>query len=69
MNRSGNLLEAEIDPWPFGQRALLVIAQEAAFVGDMVPGGQAMFGRVRIRVDGLQPLHHLIVSRIRTGAT
>jgi len=49
-------LEAEIDPWPFGQRALLVIAQEAAFVGDMVPGGQAMFGRVRIRVDGLQPL-------------
>jgi hypothetical protein len=31
-----------------------VLAQEAAFVGDLVPGGQAMFGR--IRVDGLKPL-------------
>jgi len=48
--------EAQIDPWPLGKRALLVIAQEAAFVGDLVPGGQAMFGRIRIRVDGLKPL-------------
>lgn len=47
--------EASIEPWSLGKRALLVLAQEAAFTSAMVPGGQAMFGRIRIRVDGLVP--------------
>lgn len=34
-----------------GGDALLVLATEAAFVGDVEPGGQIAFGRVRIRVD------------------
>jgi len=48
--------DASIEPWPLGQRAILVIGQEAAFTtAAVVPGGQAMFGRIRIRIDGLIP--------------
>jgi hypothetical protein len=47
--------EAAIDR-PVGTRALLVLAMEAAFLNEVAaPGDQMTFGRVRIRIDGLQP--------------
>ncbi|QOR68017.1 IPT/TIG domain protein [Cytobacillus suaedae] len=47
--------EAEMETGT-GERALLVLALEAAFVNEVPsPGEQVVFGRVRIRVGGLQP--------------
>ncbi|HKH12419.1 MAG TPA: chitobiase/beta-hexosaminidase C-terminal domain-containing protein [Rubrobacter sp.] len=37
-----------------GSDALLVMAMEAAFASDVVQGDQMSFGRIRIRIDGLQ---------------
>jgi len=47
--------EAEMETGT-GERARLVLALEAAFVNEVpLPGEQIVFGRVRIRVEGLQP--------------
>ena len=48
--------EASIDR-PVGNKAILVLAQEAAFgdAGDVAVGKQIAFSRQRIRVDGLVP--------------
>jgi hypothetical protein len=47
--------EAEMETGT-GERARLVLALEAAFVNEVpLPGDQIVFGRVRIRVEGLQP--------------
>ncbi|MFT4416857.1 PKD domain-containing protein [Fredinandcohnia humi] len=49
------LAEAEMETGT-GERALLVLALEAAFVNEVpVEGEQIVFGRVRIRIFGLQP--------------
>jgi hypothetical protein len=36
-----------------GVKAKLILALEAAFSADVVAGGQIVFGRVRVRIDGL----------------
>ncbi|WP_047985573.1 PKD domain-containing protein [Ornithinibacillus californiensis] len=56
------LAEAEMETGT-GERARLVLALEAAFVNE-VPreGEQIVFGRVRIRVDGLQPNEQYVVT-------
>lgn len=46
--------EAAMD-LPGGGSALLVLAQEAAFAADVVPGGQIAFSRLRIRLDDVTP--------------
>ena len=46
-----------------GERARLVLALEAAFVNEVPRDGeQIVFGRVRIRVDGLQPNVEYVVT-------
>lgn len=46
--------EAAMD-LPGGGSGLLVLAQEAAFAADVVPGGQIAFARLRIRLDDVTP--------------
>jgi hypothetical protein len=54
--------EAEMETGT-GERARLVLALEAAFVNEVpVPEDQIVFGRVRIRVEGLQPNEEYTVT-------
>jgi hypothetical protein len=61
--------QADIDR-PVGQTATIIIAQEAAFANGPVEAGQQMaFGRVRIRIDGLQPGADYTVTHPYGGGT
>lgn len=54
--------EAEMETGT-GERARLVLALEAAFVNEVpLDGEQIVFGRVRIRIDGLQPNVEYVVT-------